>query len=256
MNSTQLDKEILSYWEEEPPMSFTREHRSYEEKRKMRYSLQDYMHDTFRFKDFSQKKVLDLGCGAGIDSAEFARNGAEVTCLDLTATATRLTKNLVKEAELQAHVIQADARSIPFRREVFDCVYSFGLLHHIPDVDRALMSIETCLKPWGLVMVMLYHRDSILYAYSILYLRGVKEGLLKSFDSDSLLSRYSERREGCPYTKAYTKTEAVSLFSKHFRDVSAEVHFNVVDILSNRKFKLNIPDEFQLGWHLIVKAKN
>jgi 2-polyprenyl-3-methyl-5-hydroxy-6-metoxy-1,4-benzoquinol methylase len=71
-----INKEIKKYWEQSTPMSFVPEKLSYEEKRNFRYSLQDYMHDVFRFADFLGKSVLEIGCGAGIDSAEFARNGA------------------------------------------------------------------------------------------------------------------------------------------------------------------------------------
>lgn len=70
----EIRNEIMHYWEQSTPMSFVPEKLGYEEKRKFRYSLQDYMHDAFRFADFSGKLVLEVGSGAGIDSAEFAQN--------------------------------------------------------------------------------------------------------------------------------------------------------------------------------------
>jgi hypothetical protein len=103
-------------------------------------------------------------------------------------------------------------------------------------------------------MVMLYHRDSLLYAYSIIYWRGVKEGNLGKLTPEQLLSRYSERNEGCPYTRAYTKDEAQDLFKKLFKQVTAEVHYNVIDLPDQRKVKVDVPEKYELGWHLVVKA--
>lgn len=247
-------QKIKDFWEQGSPMSFIGENFSYEGKRKFRYSLQDYMHSTFKFDSFVGKLVLDLGCGAGIDSAEFARNGASVVSTDFTRTATKSTQSLLKEANLTAQVIQADATYLPFESEAFDCVYSFGVLHHIPDVEKAVVEINRVLKPGGQIMVMLYNKDSLLYGYSIAYLRGIREGLLEKLTMDKILSRYSERKEDNPYTRVYTKAEAGALFSQYFKSCSVEVHYNVIDLPEQRKVKVNLPNDYELGWHLIVKA--
>ncbi len=73
-----INKEIIQYWEHSTPMSFIPEKLDYDKKRAFRYSLQDYMHDAFKFGDFSGKLVLEVGRGVGIDSAGFGRNRANV----------------------------------------------------------------------------------------------------------------------------------------------------------------------------------
>lgn len=254
MKSRESWKGIKDFWEQGAPMSFIGESFSYEEKRKFRYSLQDYMQSTFRFNHFAGKLVLELGCGAGIDSAEFARNNASVVSADFTRTATTSTHSLLIEANLPARVVQADATSLPFKTETFDCVYSFGVLHHVPDVEKVVVEISRVIKTGGQMMAMLYHRDSLLFGYSIVYLRGIKEGLLEKLTMDEILSRYSERKEDNPYTKVYTRAEAGVLFSQYFRSCSVEVRYNVIDLPGQRKVKVNVPDEYELGWHLIVKA--
>ena len=247
MKDNRSQRRIKDFWEQGSPMSFIGENFSYEEKRKFRYSLQDYMHSTFKFDNFVGKSVLDLGCGAGIDSAEFARNGASVVSADFTRTATQSTQDLLREANLLAQVVQADATYLPFQNETFDCVYSFGVLHHIPDVEKAVVEIKRVLKPGGQVMAMLYNRDSLLYGYSVVYLRGIKEGLLEKLTIDEVLSRYSERREDNPYTKVYTKAEARALFSRYFNSCSVKVRYNVIDLLEQRKVKVSLPDKYELG---------
>jgi len=234
-------------------MSFIGEGLSYEAKREFRYSFQDYMHDVFRFSSFAGKLVLDLGCGAGIDSAEFIRNGAQVVSLDFTRTGVKLTQGLLKEAGFPSHVIQADALSLPFKQNTFDCVYSFRVLHHIPQIEEALAQIHQVLKPTGQIMVMLYHKDSLLY-HSIIYLRGIKERMLGKFTPDEILSRYSEQRKNCPHTRAYTKSEAKELFGRFFEDIQVEVHYNVIALPGGRTIKVGLLGKYKLGWHLIVKG--
>ena len=251
-------EEIKDYWELATPMNFADERWSYEKKRDFRYSLQNYMHDAIGFQDWKDKKVLDFGCGSGIDTLEFAQNGAEVTAVDITSNAVALTKALSEEAKIPVEVTQI-RDVLPYHDSVFDLVYSFGVLHHIPKVEDTLAEIHRVLKPNGSIIAMLYNKDSLLYAYSIVYLRGLKDKLsLDGFSNatmDKLVSQYSERNEGCPHTKAYTKTEAKNLFEQYFSNVNVSVHYNVLDLPTQRKVKLGIGDEFELGWHLIIKGR-
>lgn len=237
-------------------MNFADEKWSYEQKRAFRYGLQDYMHESFGFEKWNGKRVLDYGCGSGIDSVEFARNGAIVTAVDITDNAMSLTKALAEEAGVRLIVLKVNGQAIPFKDETFDCIYSFGCLHHIPDAERTLKGMHRVLKIGGTIMAMLYHRDSLLFAYSIAYLHGLTSPwMLNKFNLIKLTSQYSERIEGCPYTKAYTKDEARELFERHFTDVSVEVHYNVIDTPEQRKVKLGIEDKWELGWHLVVKGR-
>jgi hypothetical protein len=117
-----------------------------------------------------------------------------------------------------------------------------------------MLELLRVLKPSGTIYAMLYHRDSLLYNYSILYLRGVKEGWFQlGLTEDQVLSRFSEGKEGCPYTVAYTGVEANNLLKFNgFTPISTSIHYNVVDELDRRKVKFIGPSH--LGWHLVVKA--
>ena len=252
--SPPMDK-IVEYWEKSIPMSFQNEGMSFEEKRRFRYSLQDYMHKVFNFEQFSGKTVLEIGSGSGIDSIEFARNGAKVIATDITRSGTLTTKAHFLQSGFNGYVIRCSPSEIPFKDSSLDCVYCFGVLHHIPDVEKVLIEIRRVLKKDGKILAMLYHKDSLLFAYSIVYLRGIKQGLLQKYSIDDILCMYSERNFGCPYTKAYTKEEAKSLFSKFFGNVQISVHYNVIDTEEKRKIKIEIPEDYELGWHIIVKAE-
>ncbi len=248
--SNQTETGRLEYWNKNLPWAFLGEDLSYDEKRRLRYSLQDYMRDSIGFDSYKSKLMLEVGSGGGIDSAEFGRNGTEVVSLDFTKSGSSATRDILEKADLPAKVVRSSALHLPFREECFDCVYSFGVLHHIPEINNVLDETSRILKPDGELVCMLYNRASLLYAYSIVWSHK-DEGL----DEDGLLRRYSERMLGCPYTKAFTKQEAMELFHRYFVDVRAQVKYNVIDLPDHRKFKLDIPDRYELGWHIIVKAR-
>jgi len=222
-----LEEKIIKYWEQGPPMSF--EELTYEQKRAFRYNLQDYMHEAFRFEEWVGKEVLEIGCGSGIDAIEFVRYGAKVVATDITSSAIALTRALAEEAGVSITVVQSPADRIPYKDNTFDCVYSCGALHHIPDIESVLKEIQRILKIGGKVMIVLYNKDSLLYRLG-----------------------YSERRPGCPYTKVYTKDKAKELFSSWFGNVTVDIRYKVIDTPEARKVKIDMPDE--QGWHLIIKA--
>lgn len=253
--NTDNDTRIRQYWETSTPMNFSDEKWTYEQKREFRYDLQDYMAQSFEFNKWRGKRVLEVGCGSGIDAVEFSRHEAIVTAVDITANAVRLTEELSRESGFPVRAIRVDSSDqLPFAPLEYDCVYSYGVLHHIPDVKATLSEIYRVLKRGGTFMGMVYNMDSLLFAYSILYLHGMLDN---EFDGDpvKLASKYSERNIGCPYTRCYTKSEAADLLKEvGFTDVSVETHFNVIDTPKQRKVKINMATE-ELGWHLVLRAK-
>jgi ubiquinone/menaquinone biosynthesis C-methylase UbiE len=244
-----MEIETKNYWEKSTPWAYQQEKLSYVERRKMRFDLQDYMMEAMGFSKYSGRKVLEVGCGAGIDSAEFARNGARVTAVDFTDNAVSLTKQTFAEAGLTAEIMKCDARNLKFPDKTFDVVYSFGVLHHIPKVDGVLTEIVRVLKEEGDGIFMIYNKESLLNAYSILYLHR-NEGLSEA----ELASKYSERNVGNPYTRLFTKRDAENLFRRYFRQVDVETHYSVIDTESQRKVKISAPKD--LGWHHIVHCRD
>ncbi len=242
---------FVDYWEKTVPWTFNKENLTYQERRRLRYELQDYMLGAIPFTEFAGKRVLEIGSGSGIDSAEFGKYGADIVCLDFTETGTKATLNTLAEAKVKSfNVIRAAAQNLPFRDGVFDCVYSFGVLHHIREAGPVIKEISKKLAKRGELICMLYNKDSLLYAYSILSLHRTS-----GRSEEELVSRYSERVEGCPYTKAYTKNDVRELLDGHFRQISMQIRYDVIDTLKQRKVKVGIADEYELGWHLIVRGR-
>ena len=228
---------LNEYWSQNIPWSFrdVPNRPSFEERRKMRYALQDYMAEAIRFQDFKGKSVLEVGCGAGIDSVEFARNGAFVTAMDTSPLAVYETKGAFKEAGAKGTVLLGDIREKEFAGK-FDAAYSFGVLHHIKEADSVIEAIRANLKDGGEFIGMFYNRDSILYAYS-------------QFHGISI-----ERVPDAPYIHPYTREELRALLDRFFSRVSIVTYYNVIDLPSHRKAKLPISDALGLGWHHIARC--
>ncbi len=98
------------------------------------------------------KSVLDVGCGSGRHSLHAAAAGARVVALDLGDSIDVARRNLPPSVQ----TVQADAEALPFEPGSFDLVMSIGVLHHVPDTERALRSIARFAKPGGHVHVYLY----------------------------------------------------------------------------------------------------
>jgi SAM-dependent methyltransferase len=96
--------------------------------------------------------LLDVGAGSGRHSLHAARAGAHVTAVDLGASIDVARRNL----PASVLTVQADAEALPFEEGSFDLVMSIGVLHHLPDTERALRSIARYAKPGGHVHIYLY----------------------------------------------------------------------------------------------------
>jgi ubiquinone/menaquinone biosynthesis C-methylase UbiE len=227
------------YWAQNIPWSFrdVKDRPTYEQRRGMRYKLQDYMVSVIPFKEYAAKKVLEVGCGAGLDAAEFARNGASVTAVDFNQNAVTETLATFQEAGLTGTVLQMDARKLTFDDASFDLVYSFGVLHHIPEYRSALSEIKRVTKEGGDFIGMFYNKDSLLWAYSIAHL-----GLS------------IERIPGVPFAEPYSAAELRKLLSEYFTRVAITTHYNVIDTPTERKVKVGIDDRYGVGWHHIAKC--
>lgn len=242
----------MSYWTEvDPPMSFIPEGWSYAQKRDFRYKCIPYLPGWVEFTRYAGKRVLCVGDGSGIDAVEFARAGAHVSAIDMSEKAIALTVQHFAEMGLPRQCAVGDACKLQYDNAMFDAVYSFGVIHHIPEVEKAVSEIARVLKPGGEFLGMVYNKDSLLYAYSIV-LRGQQEGLTP----DEAMRKYSERNPDCPHSVAYTKDELYSLLFDFGLEAEIDVQYPVIDLPARRKvqFKFENGQEINQGWHLCFQA--
>ena len=107
------------------------------------------------------KEFLEVGCGMGTDTLVFAKEGFNVTGIDLTPDHIVLAKRLFRLYNTTGVFNEGNAESLPFSDNSFGCVYSYGVLHHTPNTEKAIREIYRVLVPHGRAVIMLYNRWSL-----------------------------------------------------------------------------------------------
>src|SRR6266478_5651080 len=78
----------------------------------------------------SGKQVLEIGCGMGTHAEMLVRSGAHLTAVDQTTPAVESVRRRIALKELSAEVSQQDAENLTFQDNVFDFVWTWGVIHH------------------------------------------------------------------------------------------------------------------------------
>ena len=152
-----------------------------------RYGQQPWQNSYFGFERFAGKRVLEIGVGQGTDLMQFARGGAACVGVDITMNHLQLT---AKNFELQGknvELYEADATRLPLADSSIDVVYSFGVIHHIPDADAVVREMHRVLRPGGKVMVACYYKWSAFHLFSKILNNGLRCGWLFTKGYDGLL---------------------------------------------------------------------
>ena len=125
-----------------------------------------YLPRLVAFDGYRGRTVLDVGCGAGVDLARFARGGATVTGIDLAATAVDLARTNLAQQGLEGRFEVADGEHLPFPDKTFDLVYAHGVVQYTPDPAQLVRESHRVLRPGGEAIFQVYNRWSWLNALS------------------------------------------------------------------------------------------
>lgn len=144
----------------------------YEKFREQRYRTQWHIPLLVPFSEAKNKDVLEIGIGNGADGVMFALNGGNYTGVDLTEAALEATRKHFEVLGLKGKFQKENAEQLSFPAETFDIVYSHGVLHHTPNIERAIDEVWRVLRPGGRAIIMLYHKTSFNYCVRIMtYMR-------------------------------------------------------------------------------------
>jgi ubiquinone/menaquinone biosynthesis C-methylase UbiE len=117
----------------------------------------------------SGHRILEIGCGVGVDATHFAQLGKDIVAIDLAPEAVKLAKYHFAELGVNGDLQVENAEQLNFEDGIFDTVYSMGVLHHTPRIEKAMDEIFRVLKPGGKVYLMLYSKYSLNNLVHILF---------------------------------------------------------------------------------------
>jgi ubiquinone/menaquinone biosynthesis C-methylase UbiE len=135
------------------------------------------LHHLLRLVDFDGyrgRMVLEVGCGAAVDLARFAKGGAMTTGVDLAPSAIALARQNFEQQGLTGAFEVADGEQLPFPDNTFDCVYAHGVVQYTAQPQRLVDECRRVLKPGGQAIFQVYNRVSWLNALSKLMKVGLE----------------------------------------------------------------------------------
>ena len=270
---TAIDR-VRDYWNARPcnlrhsqaPVG-TRQY--FDEVERRKYFVEPHIPAFAEFQRWSGKRVLEIGCGLGTDTINFARAGAHVTAVELSTRSLDLARQRADVFGLTDRItfVEANAEQlsecVPARP--YDLVYSFGVIHHTPHPARVLQQIRANYSgPQTTLKLMVYSRRS----WKVLAI-VLREAHGRFWKLDEVVARHSEAQTGCPVTYTYTPNSARRWLEENGFEVDALFvdhifPYHVPDYVQYRYRKTLpfrwLPDaamralERRLGWHLCVTA--
>jgi SAM-dependent methyltransferase len=172
--------------------------------------------------------ILDLCCGHGRHAIPLAQRGYMVTGQDLSEVFLREAEKEALAKGVHVDWLHGDMRNIPFENE-FDAVINiftaFGYLENQDEDQQVLNQICKALKPGGLFLLEILHREGLIRHFSPHMIEHHPNGLivLEERNFDLLTSRANvkitmiypngERKEYGHAARVYTLTELAQMLT-------------------------------------------
>jgi 2-polyprenyl-3-methyl-5-hydroxy-6-metoxy-1,4-benzoquinol methylase len=240
----------------------------FDEVEERKYAVEPHIPSFADFEHWRGKKVLEIGCGIGTDTINFARHGATVAVAELSDESMKVAQRradvfgLSDRVEFHNGNAEELTNFVPIDR--YDLIYSFGVIHHSPHPERILGQARLYARPGSTLKVMVYNRRSWKVLWMVL-----KYGRGNFSRTRELIAKHSEAQTGSPVTYAYTKGELQEMLSRH--------GFHVTELFVDHIFPWRIRDyveyryvktwyfrwipnalfrrlERAFGWHLCATA--
>jgi ubiquinone/menaquinone biosynthesis C-methylase UbiE len=209
-----------------------------------RYRFHYHLAELFDSLKGSHGRLLEVGCGIGVDSIQLAKCGFDVTAVDLTENALEVAREYAALRGVSIDFRLGNAESLDFPDESFDVVYSFGVLHHTPDIKKSVAEVHRVLRPGGTAYIMLYHRDSLVNL--------VHRAFRLPYESPK------DRDDHCPVVYTYSRRSIRRLF-RDFSDVSVHAAypftFGFGPVATRTPLVIRKGLGRAIGWHLMLTAK-
>jgi SAM-dependent methyltransferase len=225
----------------------------------------DWLDEIVKFKRFKGKKVLEIGCGAGYDAYQFCKQGADYTGIDITPANPLLTRQHLSYYGYSPKTFEMDVESMEFDQE-FDQIYSFGVLHHVPNMQKAINNCYEAIVPGGEAQIIVYNKYSIFYLFSVVFAVWLLRGkfLYRSLAEQRGHIEYSTSGQ-LPLVNVYSKRAMKNMLTKAGfeiiqTDVRKLVHEDLPGLPIVHRLYKYIPQHVlsrigrYAGWYISIRA--
>jgi SAM-dependent methyltransferase len=241
----------------------TREY--FDEVEARKYLVEPHIPDFAQFSRWKGKKVLEIGCGIGTDSINFARAGADLTVVDLSEKSLEVCRRRFEVYNLKARFYEGNSERLSsfVPVEPYDLIYSFGVIHHTPHPEKVVEEIKKYCKPETEIRLMLYSK----WSWKVFWIIA-RFGKGAFWKADELVAKYSEAQTGCPVTYYYSFKEIrdllkgyeiLELKKDHIFPYVIEkyVHYQYKRVWYFRSMPKALFHWFErhVGWHTLIVAK-
>jgi len=188
-----------------------------------KHKREPWLNEIINEKRFRDKYILEVGCGPGIDLGLIYLKGARCVGLDISSESLHKCKENFRELGISVDLVIGDSEFLPFKDDKFDVVFSYGVLHHTPSIEKGVVQIYRVLKNGGNGIIMLYRK----YAPQqiiISILRGINKWFSiekffkKRYDVDTTLNpkfgTAFEELFSCPIIQFTSKRGVKKIFKK------------------------------------------
>jgi SAM-dependent methyltransferase len=198
------------------------------------------------FDGYKGQSVLEVGCGAGVDLARFAKGGAVSSGVDLSSAAIDLARANFAQQGLTADLRVADGEHLPFADGAFDFVFAHGVVQYTANPQALVDEVRRVLKPGGQAVFQVYNRISWLNALSKLMKVGLEH------DDAPVLLKFSIGE----FRKLLTGFRDVRIVPERF-PVKSRLHggwkgaiYNGLFVGTFNALPRSLVERF--GWHLLA----
>ena len=160
--------------------------------------LNKYPYDSvvsFIFRNFSNLsfeerkniKILEVGCGAGNNISFLAKEGFDTYGIDISPSAIKFAKNMIKENNLNAELAVASFTSLPFKSNYFDVIIDRLAVTHCPDfIDDSLVEIKRVMNDNCKFFSIFFNTDHRGYTNS----KDIENNIINKFGIKQVINDY------------------------------------------------------------------
>ena len=138
----------------------------FDEVKKKKYFVEKHIPKFANFKKYKNKSVLEIGCGIGTDAIEFIKNGSNYTGIDYSEKSVQIVKQRISTYNLNSNKIKVfvdnceNLKNVKKLKKKYDLIYSFGVIHHTENMQKAFDSIYKIASKNTSIKIMLYAKNS------------------------------------------------------------------------------------------------